>query len=124
MLIRAERENRGEEDGAHPRLFDQRADRGLKDDRDGGRGDVVRPVDMIRVVWLEYAAQDQDEWRDARQEKASREDHPLGFDFSLRFRLVFLLVGAQETEQGESALCRSEERRVGKECRSRWSPYH
>ena len=21
-------------------------------------------------------------------------------------------------------LCRSEERRVGKECRSRWSPYH
>src|SRR2546427_7729941 len=23
-----------------------------------------------------------------------------------------------------AALCRSEERRVGKECRSRWSPYH
>ena len=23
-----------------------------------------------------------------------------------------------------SNLCRSEERRVGKECRSRWSPYH
>ena len=23
-----------------------------------------------------------------------------------------------------SKLCRSEERRVGKECRSRWSPYH
>ena len=23
-----------------------------------------------------------------------------------------------------SVLCRSEERRVGKECRSRWSPYH
>ena len=23
-----------------------------------------------------------------------------------------------------SCLCRSEERRVGKECRSRWSPYH
>ena len=23
-----------------------------------------------------------------------------------------------------NALCRSEERRVGKECRSRWSPYH
>ena len=26
--------------------------------------------------------------------------------------------------QYELALCRSEERRVGKECRSRWSPYH
>ena len=24
----------------------------------------------------------------------------------------------------DGALCRSEERRVGKECRSRWSPYH
>ena len=24
----------------------------------------------------------------------------------------------------EVSLCRSEERRVGKECRSRWSPYH
>ena len=23
-----------------------------------------------------------------------------------------------------AAICRSEERRVGKECRSRWSPYH
>ena len=25
---------------------------------------------------------------------------------------------------GKQALTRSEERRVGKECRSRWSPYH
>ena len=24
----------------------------------------------------------------------------------------------------EEVICRSEERRVGKECRSRWSPYH
>ena len=24
----------------------------------------------------------------------------------------------------EARICRSEERRVGKECRSRWSPYH
>src|SRR5256886_8679432 len=27
-------------------------------------------------------------------------------------------------EKGFRALLRSEERRVGKECRSRWSPYH
>src|SRR5258706_12083772 len=26
--------------------------------------------------------------------------------------------------QGATQACRSEERRVGKECRSRWSPYH
>src|SRR3712207_9451819 len=27
-------------------------------------------------------------------------------------------------EVGKDISCRSEERRVGKECRSRWSPYH
>ena len=30
----------------------------------------------------------------------------------------------QEVEAGQLLLIRSEERRVGKECRSRWSPYH
>ena len=34
----------------------------------------------------------------------------------LRFRITVMLSG--------SSLPRSEERRVGKECRSRWSPYH
>ena len=34
-------------------------------------------------------------------------------------------VGREVTaELGEKARDRSEERRVGKECRSRWSPYH
>ena len=28
------------------------------------------------------------------------------------------------TNQAETEKARSEERRVGKECRSRWSPYH
>src|SRR5258707_9938493 len=30
----------------------------------------------------------------------------------------------QKEEPSEDELLRSEERRVGKECRSRWSPYH
>ena len=29
-----------------------------------------------------------------------------------------------ETKEKAEVLLRSEERRVGKECRSRWSPYH
>ena len=29
-----------------------------------------------------------------------------------------------ETSKKYGKYCRSEERRVGKECRSRWSPYH
>ena len=36
------------------------------------------------------------------------------------------IIGATVIEQGTTngASTRSEERRVGKECRSRWSPYH
>ena len=34
----------------------------------------------------------------------------------IKFRSYYLALGA--------AAERSEERRVGKECRSRWSPYH
>ena len=31
---------------------------------------------------------------------------------------------AKDVKSPREVLCRSEERRVGKECRSRWSPYH
>src|SRR3712207_9340214 len=33
-------------------------------------------------------------------------------------------VGTRKPRTGLSCSSRSEERRVGKECRSRWSPYH
>src|ERR1039458_4768885 len=43
-------------------------------------------------------------------------------------RKEWRLVGLQQTEsirmRYREAAARSEERRVGKECRSRWSPYH
>ena len=32
--------------------------------------------------------------------------------------------GCEVVDQSEQIAIRSEERRVGKECRSRWSPYH
>ena len=32
--------------------------------------------------------------------------------------------GPKDTGTGQSCYWRSEERRVGEECRSRWSPYH
>src|SRR6266480_4696962 len=38
--------------------------------------------------------------------------------------LPVLGVPIQSKLQGLDSLLRSEERRVGKECRSRWSPYH
>ena len=53
-----------------------------------------------------------------------------GFDKTLIFIItVLFLIGevliasAIHVNDGASQL-RSEERRVGKECRSRWSPYH
>src|SRR3712207_6075757 len=39
---------------------------------------------------------------------------------ALRFGGLFLVPGAAHLKE----VARSEERRVGKECRSRWSPYH
>ena len=40
-------------------------------------------------------------------------------------REVFNLAAIAEDEiVQEDKMARSEERRVGKECRSRWSPYH
>ena len=35
-----------------------------------------------------------------------------------------LLIELLQQELSDQSLLRSEERRVGKECRSRWSPYH
>ena len=44
-------------------------------------------------------------------------------------RALDVFLGEQSLRSGSFAFqgdteCRSEERRVGKECRSRWSPYH
>ena len=42
----------------------------------------------------------------------------------LDIQLWDLEDGRQRTLKGHKSWVRSEERRVGKECRSRWSPYH
>ena len=43
-----------------------------------------------------------------------------------KFKTVIydLMNGAYNLDECEIEESRSEERRVGKECRSRWSPYH
>ena len=38
--------------------------------------------------------------------------------------MMNLTLLAAQTAIGDTLAGRSEERRVGKECRSRWSPYH
>ena len=42
-----------------------------------------------------------------------------GFSLTLREKEIVAVIGANG-----ASTTRSEERRVGKECRSRWSPYH
>ena len=37
---------------------------------------------------------------------------------------TIIIPFSAQTKQGKEEILRSEERRVGKECRSRWSPYH
>ena len=55
-----------------------------------------------------------DEKRTALYEKLSRDDELQGESDSIVNQKKIL----------EEYVLRSEERRVGKECRSRWSPYH
>src|SRR2546430_17417300 len=59
----------------------------------------------------------------ARESLAVRE-RPGGVGFQRALSQPEREVVSQQLLEGEPPLRRSEERRVGKECRSRWSPYH
>src|SRR3712207_7199889 len=67
-----------------------------------------------------------DLWRKNRRDgKHDQEQNGDGGKLVLEQRATIDPEGARS--RGENRLagsCRSEERRVGKECRSRWSPYH
>ena len=52
-------------------------------------------------------------------QKASPTSNGDAFDFSYIYKFR-----TERTVKYQSLKYRSEERRVGKECRSRWSPYH
>ena len=60
--------------------------------------------------------------------KAEAEDNvdvtEVRFAFSADGKKTWTDMGVGKTLEWDSSAARSEERRVGKECRSRWSPYH
>ena len=60
------------------------------------------------------------EWSDPTARRQSMENER----GSLYRRMVELERRGMRFEREEGTHRRSEERRVGKECRSRWSPYH
>src|SRR5258707_9733565 len=61
---------------------------------------------------------------DLVQRSASAQDVQVPAGTLLRCTLNEPDFSSKTAQVGEPVLCRSEERRVGKECRSRWSPYH
>ena len=94
--------------------------------RHAGKLAPVRPDDLAAEVIREVVARN-------RIEAAEISDVVLGCvnqageDCRNVARFSALLAGLPPTTPGVTVnrLCaRSEERRVGKECRSRWSPYH
>src|SRR2546422_5533678 len=80
---------------------------------------TLAPIDFLSTLVSDELLRRQDRLLDRRLKQAAFRDagktlDAFDFDFNKKMnrRLVFELA------------TRSEERRVGKECRSRWSPYH
>src|SRR3989441_11352365 len=67
------------------------------------------------AMGIVYRARDLELHRTVAVKTIARDDATQGFDVS---------AITQRLYQEATAAARSEERRVGKECRSRWSPYH
>ena len=70
--------------------------------------DTAAPKTLLRRCRAEHIVKQRSDWRDL---------------LHCQFKLLGWKVWALEA-MAALALYRSEERRVGKECRSRWSPYH
>ena len=66
----------------------------------------------------------------ARLYREQNEEHfwslmnALNYALELQTKVLVPLDAAVDPQSGAAPWARSEERRVGKECRSRWSPYH
>src|SRR5256885_16194125 len=97
----------------------------------GGEADMQKYLQRRAARWLQAAgrlrpgvtleqarAQLGSLWPEIRQEMV-----PPDKTFADLGRFRYLQLKVESGASGEASL-RSEERRVGKECRSRWSPYH
>ncbi len=96
---------------------------------------VVLLTDDISIVGEIVTKSDKWTYSEDRDFQKERLAQPLVFDYQskhyivtntrdLTFDDVLIKEGVECEIQIRTLLQRSEERRVGKECRSRWSPYH
>ena len=75
--------------------------------------DVIRVYQLMKTNGLDLAKT----YRAKRNDSSYRRLISVGYN--ILFKLLFPGINAWDMNSK-----RSEERRVGKECRSRWSPYH
>src|SRR5437016_11930847 len=100
------------------------ADRGRDDDlirpgccHDPGRGDDGRAADLLSAH-LAFTGMQAEPAVEAKLTQA------IAQPFRGAQRVGCSIEDSEESVTGRIHLARSEERRVGKECRSRWSPYN
>src|SRR6266436_8254156 len=89
---------------------------------------LVITVDREGKIYLDQAALSYEDFR-ATFPAFVRTKHPTGVYLRADGRVPYadvvqVLAVIRASGAGDVGLVRSEERRVGKECRSRWSPYH
>ena len=78
----------------------------------------LRAGDYVYITGTIYTARDA---AHKRMAEALAAGEPLPIDMKNN---IIYYMGPSPAREGRPIGSRSEERRVGKECRSRWSPYH
>ena len=93
-------------------------------------GNEVKLKDMVKKGQLEEIPVEEAELKELKKElnrygvKFSLMKDKESGKYSVFFQAKDMKVMDKAFKHALSELTRSEERRVGKECRSRWSPYH
>src|SRR5256885_6611290 len=107
-----------------PSFFFQAED-GIRDYKVTGVQTCALPISHERGYVVTMLAK---QWRDCAADVArgagDEEAHYFFFSMARLNARAIALSPASLSPRSSANLTRSEERRVGKECRSRWSPYH
>ena len=81
--------------------------------------------DELKKIYYKNQSQWENEYRNRFESKAAIHiDFKIGDDPAFFVETNEVLHLLLDIERKDKQVIRSEERRVGKECRSRWSPYH
>jgi len=80
-------------------------------------------IESLRLQ-LDEVVKERDSNREAATKLAALEASQLERDRGFEARIKELVEAKEALSAQFAEISRSEERRVGKECRSRWSPYH